>query len=219
MACFGCIISPPAGNHPHSMASAPTQRTPRRSGGRPIASASFGVLKPIYIKAAGRTINVVRVGALVHSRGRLAESCLLKSNRSPRSLGLLAGRSWGILPCWIYQPQSVPVECRMVLRLCLLINPASSDVSDAEDGALCRCNRRVCLTADPMHFFHSFKASASAGTTTNAIVDHIGPDDEEPCDIVVQRETLVHLPPSLTNSPPPGEEAMAVEPTRRRGQR
>ena len=155
------------------------------------------------IKAAGRTINTVQVDALVHSRGRLAESCLLKSNRSPRSLGMLAGKSsWGI-PCWIYQPQSVPVECRMVLRLCLLISPASSGVSDAEDGALCRCNRRVCLTADPMHFFHSFKASASAGTTTNAIVDHIGPDDEEPCDIVVQRETLVHLPPSPTNSPPP----------------
>ncbi len=40
------------------------------------------------IKAAGRKINDVRVDALVqllHSRGRLTESCLLKSNRFPLS--------------------------------------------------------------------------------------------------------------------------------------
>jgi hypothetical protein len=68
------------GNPPHSTASL-TRRTQRQSGG-PTAS-----------------INGVRVYALVqllHSRGRLTESCLLKSNRFPRSLRMLAGRSWGV---------------------------------------------------------------------------------------------------------------------------
>ena len=155
------------------------------------------------IKAAGRTINTVQVDALVHSRGRLAESCLLKSNRSPRSLGMLAGKSsWGI-PCWIYQPQSVPVECRMVLRLCLLISPASSGVSDAEDGALCRCNRRVCLTADPMHFFHSFKASASAGTTTSGTLSSTTSGlMRNPATLLCSAKHLFISRPRLLISPP-----------------
>jgi hypothetical protein len=104
------------------------------------------------IKADGRKINGVRVNALVqllHSRGRLTESCLLKSNRFPSS------------GCWLVGPGGFlagstnlnPAEYRMALCLRLLRSPASLDVGDdAEGGVLCRCNQRVCLTADPMHF-------------------------------------------------------------------
>ena len=102
----------------------------------------------------GQTIYGVRFDALVqllHCRGRLAESCLLKSNRFPHS------------GCWLAGPRGFlagssnlnnPAECRMALRLCLLKSPASLDVGDAEAGVLCQCNRRVCLASGSMHFFH-----------------------------------------------------------------
>jgi hypothetical protein len=35
-----------------------------------------------------------------------------------------------------------------------LRSPASLDVGDAEGYVLCRCNRRVSLATDPMHFLH-----------------------------------------------------------------
>ncbi len=94
------------------------------------------------IKAAGRKINGVRVDALVqllHSRGRLTESgCWLAGPE-----GFLAGST-----------NLNPAAYRMALRLRLLKSPAFLDIGDAEGGVLCRCNQRVCLTADPMHFFH-----------------------------------------------------------------
>ena len=89
------------------------------------------------IKATGRKINGVRFDALVqllHSRGRLAESCFLKSNRFPRS------------GCWLAGPGGLfagatnlsPAEYRISLRIRLLRSPASSDVGDAEGGVLRR---------------------------------------------------------------------------------
>jgi hypothetical protein len=144
LACFGRTIWP-LGNPPHSTASL-TRRTQRQSGG-PTASA-FGAQKPISRPLAEKsTVSLVQ---LLHSRGRLTVSCLLKSNRFPRS------------GCWLAGPGGFlagstnlnPAEHKMVLRLRLLRSPASLDVGDVEGGILCRCNRRVCLTADPMHFFH-----------------------------------------------------------------
>jgi hypothetical protein len=97
----------------------------------------------------------------------------------------------------------------MALCLRLLRSPASLDVGDAEGGVLCRCNRRVCLTADPMHFFH---CPSSQGQFIQ-IGDAIRPED--PYDIGVERKPLVraHLPPSPDPPPalPGGEEAMEVE--------
>jgi hypothetical protein len=77
------------------------------------------------IKAAGRKINGVRVDALVqllHSRGRLTESCLLKSNRFLHS------------GCWLAGPGGFlagstnlnPAEYKMALRLRLLRSPTSA---------------------------------------------------------------------------------------------
>ena len=109
----------------------------------------------------------------------------------------------------------------MALRLRLLRSPASLVVGDAGGDILCRCNRRVCLTADPMHFFY---CPSSQGQyirrhdhIRDAIIDQI--DDairpEDPYDIGVEREPLVraHLPPSPDSppAPPGGEEAMEVE--------
>ena len=45
-------------------------------------------------------------------------------------------------------------EYKMALRLRLLRSPASLDVGDVEGGIVCRCNRRINIIADPMHFFH-----------------------------------------------------------------
>ncbi len=48
------------------------------------------------IKAIGRRIHKTRFDALVqllHSRGKIPESCLLKSNRFPRGLRVLAAIS------------------------------------------------------------------------------------------------------------------------------
>ena len=83
-ACFGRIIWRPK-KHPHSMAS-PTRRIQWRSG-CPNTS-----VKADIIKAACRKNNSVRIDTLIqllHSRGRLNESCLFRSNRYPRRLRLL----------------------------------------------------------------------------------------------------------------------------------
>ena len=110
----------------------------------------------------------------------------------------------------------------MALRLRLLRSPASLDIGDAEGCIMCRCNRRVCLTTDPMHFFH---CPSSQGQYIRRhdhirdaiIIDQIGDairPDKDPQDIEVEREPLVRvrLPPSPDPPPaPPGEEAMTVE--------
>ena len=141
----------------------------------------------------GQTIYGVRFDALVqllHCRGCLAKSCLLKSNRFPHS------------GCWLAGPRGFlagssnlnnPAECRMALRLCLLKSPASLDVGDAEAGVLCQCNRWVCLASGSMHFFH---CPSSQGQyirrhdhIRDAIIDYISdalhPDDD-PSDIEVE---------------------------------
>jgi hypothetical protein len=115
-----------------------------------------------------------------------------------------------------------PAEYIMALCLRILRSPVSLDVGDAEGGILCRCNRRVCLTADPMHFFHcpssQVKYIRRQNHIRDAIIDQIGVairPDEDPYDIEVEREPLVrdHLPPSPDPPPAlPGKEAMANEP-------
>jgi hypothetical protein len=107
------------------------------------------------IKAIGRCIHKTRFDALVqllHFRGRIPESCclLLKSNRFPRS------------SCWLAGPGGYfagatnlsRAEYKMALRLRLLRSPPSLNGGDAEGGIVCRCNRRINIIADPLHFFH-----------------------------------------------------------------
>ena len=80
---------------------------------------------------------------LLHSRGQIPGSCLLKSNRFP-----LSG-------CWLAGPDGYfagatnlsRAEYKMVLRLRLLRFPASLDIGDAEGGIVCRCNRRINIIA------------------------------------------------------------------------
>jgi hypothetical protein len=100
------------------------------------------------IKAIGRRIHKTRFDALVqllHFHGRISESCLLKSNRSPRS------------GCWLADPGGYFAGATNLSRaeyFRLLRSPVSLDVGDAEGGIVCRCNRRINIIADPMHFFH-----------------------------------------------------------------
>ena len=125
---------------------------------------------------------------------------------------MLAGRSRGFLAGSI---NLIPAEYRMALRLRLLRSPTYLDVGNAEGGVLW-----VCLTADPMHFFH---CPSSQGQyirrndhNRDAIIDQIGDairPDEDPYNIEVEHEPPVraHLPPSPNPPPaPPGEEAMEV---------
>ena len=102
------------------------------------------------IKAIARRIHKTRFDALnqlLHSRGKIPESCLLKSNRFSRS------------GCWLAGPGGYfagstnlsRAEYMMVaLRLRLLRSSASLDVGDAKGG-----NRRVNILEVAMHFFHS----------------------------------------------------------------
>ena len=106
------------------------------------------------IKSEGRKIHRLRFDSLVsllHSRGHLSEACWLRSNRFQRS------------GCWLAGPGGFlanstslnRAEYKLSLRIRLLRSPASiSDVGDAEGGILCRCNKRVDLLSDPLHFFH-----------------------------------------------------------------
>ena len=173
------------------------------------------------IKAIGRRIHKTRCDALVqllHSRGRIAESCLLKSNRFPRS------------GCWLAGPGGYfagatnlsRAEYKMSLRLRLLRSPASLDVGDAEGGIVCRCNRRVNIIADPMHFFHCPSSQGQFICRHNhirdAIMDQIGdsvdtrPDGEGP-HIGVQWEPRVfaHVSPRPDAPPTPSRAAEAME--------
>jgi hypothetical protein len=105
------------------------------------------------VKAEGKKIQGVWFDALVqllHSRGRQSEACVLKSNKFPRSGCWLAGPG-GYLSGTTHLTRP---EYTSALRLRLLRSPASLDVGDAEGYVLCRCNRRVSLAMDPMHFLH-----------------------------------------------------------------
>ena len=66
----------------------------------------------------------------------------------------------------------------MVLRLRILRSPASLDVGDAEGGIVCRCNQRLNIIADPMHFFHCPSSQGQFIRCHNhirdAIMDQIG---------------------------------------------
>ena len=171
------------------------------------------------IKATGRKINGVRFDALVqllHSRGRLAESCFLKSNRFPRS------------GCWLAGPGGFfagstnlsPAEYRISLRIRLLRSPASSDVGDAEGGVLCRCNRRISLVDDPLHFFH---CPSSQGQyirrhdhIRDSIVDLLGEalrPEHGPYDVEVEPRVRAHIsqPPADPTPPLPADGAMEVD--------
>ena len=149
------------------------------------------------IKSAGRKIQGIRFDALVqllHSRGRLAESCLLQSNRFERS-GCWLGGPGGYLAGSTNLSRA---EYRMALRLRLLRSPASSDVGDAEGGVLCRCNRRVCLLADPMHFFHCTSSQGQYIRRHNhirdAIMDQLGSAldfFDDPHDVTCECELLL----------------------------
>ena len=173
----------------------------------------------VDIKAAGRKITGIRFDALVqllHSRGRLAESCLLKSNRFPRSGCWLAGPGGYLSGCTTLNP----AEYRMALRLRLLRSPASLDVGDAEGGVLCRCNRRVSLVDDPFHCFHCPSSQGQFIRRHNhirdALIDQIGDalrPENGPYDVQVECEPLVRAHPAPAQGPPPLPlgDAMEVE--------
>ena len=170
----------------------------------------------VDIKAAARTIQGIRYDALVqllHSRGRLSEACLLKSNRFPRSGCWLAGPGGYLAGC----TNLTRAEYMMALRLRLLISPASSDVGDAEGGVFCRCNRRVSLVTDPMHFFHCPSSQGQYIRRHNhirdALMDQIGESccpEADAHDISVECEPLVRQRPQPPPSGPSPSSAGAV---------
>jgi hypothetical protein len=112
----------------------------------------------------------------------------------------------------------------MALRLRLLRSPASLDVGDAEGGIVCRCNRRVNILEDTMHFFHCPSSQGQFICRRNhirdAIMDQIGdsvdnqPGNEGP-HIEVEWEPLMlaRAPPmpEPPPSPPRADGAMEVE--------
>ena len=169
------------------------------------------------IKTEGKKIQGVWFDALVqllHCRGRLSEACLLKSNKFPR---------YG---CWLAGPGGylsgttnlTRAEYRMALRLRLLRSPASLDVGDAEGCVWCRCNQRISLDKDPMHFFHCPSSQGQFIRRHNHIRDAISDQlaesvrhDTCPYDVSVELEPLVRhcLPaPPL----PPSDGAMETDP-------
>ena len=168
----------------------------------------------VDIKAAARAIQGIRYDALVqllHSRGRLSEACLLKSNCFPRSGCWLAGPGGYLAGC----TNLTRAEYTIALRLRLLRSPASSDVGDAEGGVFCRCNRRVCLADDPMHFFHCPSSQGQYIRRHNhirdALMDQIAESDADAHhDISVECEPMVR--PRLQSPPghPPEPSAGAV---------
>ena len=122
----------------------------------------------VNIKAIGRRIHKTRFGALVqllHSCGRISESYLLKSSG-----------------CWLAGPGGYfagatilsRAKYMMALRLRLLRSPASLDVGDAEGGIVCRCNRRVNILEDAMHFFHCPSSQGQFICRHNHIRDRFG---------------------------------------------
>ena len=129
------------------------------------------------IKAIGRRIHKTRFDALVqllYSRGRIPESCLLKSNRFPRSGCWLAGLG----DYFAGATNLSRAEYKMTLRLRLLRSPPSMEVGDAEGGIVCRCNWRINIIADPMHIFHCPSSQGQFIRRHNhirdAIMDQIG---------------------------------------------
>ena len=167
------------------------------------------------IKSEGRKINRLRFDALVqllHSRGRLSEACWLRSNRFQRSGCWLAGPGG-----FLANSTSLSwAEYKMSLRIRLLRSPASLDVGDAEGGILCRCNKRVDLHSDPLHFFHCRSSQGQFirrhDHIRDALHDMIGVAvrDDTPYSIAVTIEPLVRLisapdPPVSAPDPPVAE--------------
>ena len=165
------------------------------------------------IKTEGRKIQGVWFDALVqllHSRGRLAEACLLKSNKFPRSGCWLAGPG-GYLSGTTHLTRP---EYTVALRLRLLRSPASLDVGDAEGCVWCRCNRRISLALDPMHFFHCPSSQGQFIRRHNhicdAIMDQVADSvRSDTClfDIAVESEPLLRL--CLPALPSPSSSAVA----------
>ncbi len=89
---------------------------------------------------------------LLYSSDRIPESCLLKSNRFPRSSGCLFTGPGGY---FAGATNLSRVEYKTALRSRhLLRSPASLDVGGAKGGIVCLFNKRINMIADPMHFFH-----------------------------------------------------------------
>ena len=99
-----------------------------------------------------------------------------------------------------------------------LTPPASLDVGDAEGCVWCRCNQRISLDKDPMHFFHCPSSQGQFIRRHNHIRDAISDQlaesvrhDTCPYDVSVELEPLVRhcLPaPPL----PPSDGAMETDP-------
>ena len=166
------------------------------------------------ITSEGRKINRLRFDALVqllHSRGRLSEASWLRSNRFQRSGCWLAGPGG-----FLANTTSLSwAEYKMSLRIRLLRSPASLDVGDAEGGILCRCNKRVDLHSDPLHFFHCRSSQGQFirrhDHIRDALHDMIGASvrDDTPYNISLTIEPLVRLlsiPDSLASAPDPPDE-------------
>ena len=109
----------------------------------------------------------------------------------------------------------------MSLRLRLLRSPASLDVGDAEGVILCRCNRRVSILADSMHFFHCPSSQGQFICRHNhirdAIMDQIGdardmrPDEGPHIAVEWEPRVQAHIPPTADPQPRTDEAMMEVE--------
>ena len=153
------------------------------------------------------------------------------SSCSIPAIGSLSPACSKATACWLAGPGGYfagatilsRAEYKMALRLRLLRSPASLDVGDAEGGIVCRCNRRIDIIADPMHFFHCPSSQGQFIRRHNhirdAIMDQIGDAidmrSHEGPHIEVEWESLVLAHVSLTLDPPPSppraDEAMEVE--------
>ncbi len=162
------------------------------------------------IKAIGRRIHETRFDALVqllYSRKRsLSLACSKAIVPSAPAVGLR------VLAAILQDPPTSAVTS-MALRLRLLRSPASLDVGDAEGGIVCRCNRRVNILEDAMHFFHCPSSQGQFICRHNhirdAIMDQIIGDsvDNQPGNegphIEVEWEPLVLARAPPTPDPPP----------------
>ena len=167
------------------------------------------------VKAEGKKIQGVWFDALVqllHSRGRLSEACMLKSNKFPRSGCWLAGPG-GYLSGTTHLTRP---EYTSALRLRLLRSPASLDVGDAEGFVWCRCDRRISLATDPMHFLHCPSNQGQFIRRHNHICDAIYDQLAESTRTATDRVLALTREPLLARSiPAPSTtgEAMEIDPT------
>eukprot|EP01036_Dinobryon_divergens_P061879 gene61879-biopygen31300 len=167
------------------------------------------------VKAEGKKIQGVWFDALVqllHSRGRLSEACMLKSNKFPRSGCWLAGPG-GYLSGTTHLTRP---EYTSALRLRLLRSPASLDVGDAEGFVWCRSDRRVSLATDPMHFLHCPSSQGQFIRRHNHICDAIYDQLAESTRTANDRVLALTREPLLARSipaPSATSEAMEIDPT------